>query len=354
MDDRNMKKKVNRRKNLIRIGAVGVLIITIYIVTAVLGFKSPHGIDQLEGIYKQPKNTMDVVFMGTSHVHCGINTGLLWEKYGIASYDYSGAEQPLWMTYHYLKELYKYQSPKMIVLDLYAPARFKEDYQYDWMAENIHGMRFSLNKLQMIRASIEPHRIDDYFPSFAVYHSRYDDLKEEDFNDFFWNEHEQIAFKGFTPYWEQMPQIKPEIGDVESGGLSDKSEKYLRKIMELTKEHGSELALIVVPYVIKEEDKKTYNRILEIATEEGIYFVDYNEYYEEMGLDFITDFNDESHLNYWGSCKFTDFLGSYLECRMEIPDRSGLEEYDSWNDNADLIYEELRVWQESIFSNKDF
>ena len=54
-----------------------------------------------------------------------------------ASYDYSGAEQPLWMTYFYLKELYKYQTPKVVVVDMYAPARFKEDYQYDWIAENI-------------------------------------------------------------------------------------------------------------------------------------------------------------------------------------------------------------------------
>ena len=184
------------KKHLIRIGAITIFAVTIYMLTAVLGFKSPHGINQLEGLYKQPKGTIDVVFMGTSHIHCGVNTGLLWEKYGMASYDYSGAEQPLWMTYHYLKELYKYQSPEVVVIDLFAPARIKEDYQYTWMNENIHGMRFSLNKLQMMFASMEPHMISKYFPSFASYHSRYDDLEKGDFNDFFWNDHEQIAFKG--------------------------------------------------------------------------------------------------------------------------------------------------------------
>ena len=65
-------------------------------------------------MYWQPENAIDVVMMGTSHVHCGVNTAFLWEKYGIASYDYSGAEQPLWMTYFYLKELYKYQTPKVV------------------------------------------------------------------------------------------------------------------------------------------------------------------------------------------------------------------------------------------------
>ena len=28
----------------------------------------------------------------------------------------------------------------MVVLDLYAPARFKEDYHYEWIAENIYGI----------------------------------------------------------------------------------------------------------------------------------------------------------------------------------------------------------------------
>lgn len=345
MIDEKKKKELERKKNVMRIGALFALVITFYFLVSILGFKSPHGIDQLEGIYKQPKETIDVVFMGTSHVHCGVNTGILWEKYGIAAYDYSGAEQPLWMTYHYLKELYKYQTPEVVVLDLYAPARFKEDYRYHWIAENIHGMRFSLNKVQMMLASVELHMMDNYFPSFAVYHGRYDDLEEEDFNDFFWNVHEQIAFKGYTPHWNKDPQVKPMVDERDSGGLTVKSEKYLRKIMKYTKEQGSELALIVIPYVLTHEEKKTYNQICQIAKEEGVFFADYNEYYEEIGIDFTSDFNDLSHLNYWGSEAFTDYLGADLKEKFDIPDRRGLDGYVSWDKNVMLIHEEYEVWK---------
>ena len=125
------------KKNKVRIGFLVLLIVTVYLVSNIFRIKSPHGINQLEGLYWQPDQAIDVVMMGTSHIHCGVNTALLWEKYGIAAYDYSGAEQPLWMTYYYLRELYKYQDPKVVILDMYAPARFKEDYQYDWISENI-------------------------------------------------------------------------------------------------------------------------------------------------------------------------------------------------------------------------
>ncbi|MCM1125242.1 MAG: hypothetical protein NC429_02090 [Lachnospiraceae bacterium] len=334
-------KKILTKKNLIRIGFLLLLVVTIYFISNILRVKSYHGINQIEGLYWQPENSIDAVMMGSSHVHCNVNTALLWEKYGIASYDYSGAEQPLWMTYHYLRELYKHQNPKIVVLDLYAPARFKEDYQYDWISENIYGMRLSWNKLEMLAVSVEPAHLFQYFPSFMVYHDRYDDLKEEDFNHFWWDGEEKQAFKGYTPYWEKNPQTMPSISESEAGGLSEKSEKYLRKIIDFMEKKEGELILIVAPYIITEEDQKVYNQIAEIAREEEITFINYNEYYKEMGLDFGQDFNDESHLNYWGSCKFTNCLGEFLSSFDNIKDRRGEEGYESWEDNVKMIQEEL-------------
>lgn len=340
-----MEKKGIRRfltkKNFIRAAFVLLLIVTGYLVTTVLSIKSTHGVNQKDGLYWQPEDTIEVAVMGTSHVHCGVNTGLLWEKYGIASYDYSGAEQPLWMTYYYLKELLKYQSPKVIVLDMYAPARYKEDYQYGWIAENIYGMKFSMNKLQMLMVSVEPNRFFDYYPSFAVYHSRYDDLSEEDFGDFFWDSVDKAAFKGYTPYWEKNPQERQSVFDERNDGLTPKSEKYLRKIIEYTKEKGIELVLVSIPYIETNEDRRTYNRVVEIAAEEGITYIDYNDYFGEIGLDLEQDFNDESHLNYWGSSKFTDFLGSFLVSYEEINDNRGVPGYESWDDNVKTIQEQL-------------
>lgn len=334
-------RRAHKTRNLARIGFLLLLIVTIYLAANILRVKSDHGINQQEGLYWQPKNSIDVVMMGTSHIHCDVNTGLLWEKYGIAAYDYSGAEQPLWMTYYYLKELYRYQRPQVVVLDLYGPARFKEDYQYEWIAENIYGMRFSLNKLKMLSVSVEPSRLHEYFPSFAVYHSRYDKLEIEDFSHFFWDSQEREAFKGYTPYWKKEAQQRPEVNEKRTDGLTPKSEEYLRKIISYIQKKKGKLILIVAPHIVTGEDMRTYNRIKEIAGEEGIAYIDYNECYDEIGLDFEEDFNDDSHLNYWGSCKFTDYLGKFLDSCQEIPDRRGQDGYESWEENARLIRQEL-------------
>ena len=255
------------------------------------------------------------------------------------------------MTYFYLKELYKYQKPEVVVLDLYAPARLKDDYQYKWIAENIYGMRFSFNKLQMLAVSVEPQKIFNYFPSFAVYHNRYDDLEKEDFQNFWWDMEEKESFKGYTPYWGIWAQKRPQVQSEEESGLTKKSEKYLRKIIAYTKKKGTELVLISAPYIITSQDKETYNQIEEIARQEGIPFIDYNESYDEMGLDFEKDFNDDSHLNYWGSCKFTDYLGEFLNACDRVPDRRGQEGYESWDAHVDLVARQLESYEDGTMED---
>ncbi|MBO5565441.1 MAG: hypothetical protein J5935_07490 [Lachnospiraceae bacterium] len=307
----------------------------------VLSTKTAHGIRQARDMYAQPKDTIDVVFMGSSHIHCNVNTALLWQEYGIAGYDYSAAEQPLWITYHYLKEICKYQSPKLVVLDLYAPARFKEDYQYQWLSDNLNGMRFSFNKLQMLFASCEPKQIWNYFPAMATYHMRYQDLNEEDWEYLTMSKNERAAFKGFTPYFAVVPQEEPELKEKLAGGITVKSETYLQKIISYTKEHGIDLFLIVTPYITTDDDEKVYNRVKEIAEKNSLEFNSTNYDYSEMGLVFETDFHDYSHLNLLGSNKFTDYLGKELLQRYDLPDHRGDARWESWDRHVEAIDQEI-------------
>ena len=325
------------KKQLTRAGFFLLTIITILYLNSVLSVKSWHGIDQARAMYVQPRNSIDVVMMGSSHIHCNIDTGVLWNHYGIAAFNYCAAQQPLWMTYHYLIEFCKYQTPKVVVIDLYSPALRKEDYQYDWINQSLYGMRFSLNKVQMLLASVERHRISEYFPSFFNYHDRYTELEPEEWLYPITMRDELMSFKGFTPYLNRVPQERPALTQDESGGISIKSEQYLKQIIEFTQARGIELFLIVSPYISNENEEYVFNRIEEIARDYRVHFRNMNYDYDEIGLDFDADFNDESHLNYWGAYKFTSFLGEELHTRFELPDRRGDPRYHSWQENFEEI-----------------
>ena len=311
-----------------------VTIITLWYLDGVLSIKNDDGIMQASAMYYQPRNTVDVVMMGSSHVHYAIDTGTLWKEHGIAAYDYSAAEQPLWMTYHYLKEICKYQKPKVVVLDVYSPALQKDDYQYKWMLPNVLGMRFSLNKMQMLRVSCEKEHYFEYFPSFAVYHGRLHGLTKEDFVYPFKKYTDSANFKGFKPMTKIAPQPTPQITQTGVGELTEKSELYLQKIIDYAKKNGIELYFIVTPYVITDEQELVFNRLKEIAQENGIGFTNTNHDYDAIGLDFEKDFMDESHLNYYGAEKFTEYLGKDIASRFDLPDHRGEKRYKSWDANC--------------------
>lgn len=325
-----MEKKIT--KNLLRVFFIILTVGSLWYWNEVMSVKDYHGVAQTKALYYQKRNTIDVIMMGSSHVHCDIDTGLLWKDFGIAAYDYSAAEQPLWITYYYLQELCKYQKPKVMVLDLFSSALRKADYQYDWIRPNINGLRFSLNKLNMLAVSVEPEKIEEYFPDFAFYHDRFSELEDEDFNYPLEHADEFKVFKGFTPYFNVEPQIKPVLDQKKSTDLTLKQEIYLQKIIDYTKAHDIKLYLIVAPYVTNSDDEKVYNKVKKIAKNNEIDFHDFNYDYDEMGLDFSRDFNDYSHVNYRGAVKFTKYLGNNLKASYDIPDRRGDSLYDSWED----------------------
>ena len=56
------------------------------------------------------------------------------------------------------------------------------------------------------------------------------------------------------------------------------------------------------------------------------------------------DMYDSTHLNYYGSCKFTDYLAEDLR-RMYgyelIPDHRGDPDYYTWDENVEMIREDV-------------
>lgn len=328
-----MKKKIA--------AAVFVLavLISLYVANGLLKIKSIDGVKQAEYMYYQPKNTVDVAFLGSSHVHCDVNTVELWDKYGIAAYDYSAAEQPLWVTYYYFKELMKYQKPKLVVIDLFTPARIRENYRYRWIRDNLYGVRLSPNKIRMLLTAVEHDKLSIYFPSFGGYHSRWKELGRADLKYLIESPQKRAAFKGFTPYMGTEPQKRPTITEKHLGGLSAKSEEYLRKIIKYAADNDVELMFVVAPYTITDSDQLTYNQIEKILSEEGKELINTNFMYDEMGLDFETDFNDFSHLNLQGTVKYTDFLAKYIKSEFDIPDRRQDERYSSWDKQKDYLFE---------------
>ena len=110
---------------------------------------------KIKGFYAEEENSLDVVFVGSSQVYADIAPAVLFHDFGIASYDFCANEQPLWISYYYIKEILKHQKPKVIVLDVFTV--YGEDYEEEGLTHiNLDDLPMSWNKIQAICASVPP------------------------------------------------------------------------------------------------------------------------------------------------------------------------------------------------------
>ena len=74
-----------------------------------------YGTDILN-FYAQKNNSIDIVFLGSSHTYSSFNPYIIEAKTGLNGYNFATQQQPIWITYFYLKELLKYQNQSMLLL----------------------------------------------------------------------------------------------------------------------------------------------------------------------------------------------------------------------------------------------
>ena len=87
------------KKTVVRItGFLLILLMVLAGINRVFKMKYGDGIYSLTKFYEQKKDSVDVLVLGSSHAFENINTGTLWDEYGMASYVLGGSRQPSWNT----------------------------------------------------------------------------------------------------------------------------------------------------------------------------------------------------------------------------------------------------------------
>ncbi|WP_300367112.1 SGNH/GDSL hydrolase family protein [Brachyspira sp.] len=334
-------------KNFVKIICfIAIFITLLWFSSRVLRFKNDNGIYQGDSFYDQETNTIDVLFLGSSHIHYNVNPAILYNEYGIASYNYTSGSQPIWSTYHYLIEALKTQKPKLIALESYIVAASRTnvvDYQ---IVAATYALKWSENRINSLKVTAAE-RFDEFINPMYRYHNRYKDLKEEDFLPYANNYNHYRYFKGYSFHQKTFPVKKPNIKNIKDTlPLLEQQETYYRKILELAKTNNIPIVVIASPFPMTDDEARHFNRVGEIAKEYDIPFMNFNHYYDDYDLDFWTDYNDAGHLNYKGVQKYTAYLGKYLKDNFEIPDRRIDTNYDTWEKNA--LYEYNKVYDMAL------
>ena len=139
------------------------------------------GNQAMHGFYRMEKDTADVMFYGSSHIYAGVNTVSLWDEYGIAGYDLAGTMQTLWNSYYNMEETLKYQTPEVMVVDVYGALIGEEYYTSTNVIKNASSMRFSLNKVRNIWSSVPHEDFLSYLLSYPLMHDSYREITKRNY-----------------------------------------------------------------------------------------------------------------------------------------------------------------------------
>lgn len=298
--------------------------------------------DKQNGFYSLEKNSLDVVFIGSSAIHGNINPNLIWNEYGITSYDFSSDKQELGTTYYYLQQMFETQSPKVVVIDIYLDGSEKSiaaeqaHFSFDHMKNDIY-------KAQAIWTRSQDNLMEMYFPIIA-YHDRWSELNKSDFE---YRPNQPSLLKGSFIFMERYDTEGPEIPDeIPVQQLSERTLHWLDSIRLLCEKNNTPLVFIKTPFTFYNDHYQYYAAVEEYSQEYGIPFLFLNKMIDEVGIDFKTDFGDIVHLNWLGQVKFSSYLGKYLQENYHIENKKGLPEYAQWDEDfREMMYYVSNFWE---------
>lgn len=306
-----------------------VAILTLALLLGTLGaLVRPKYVSNAEGLlsggYYEDAGEHDVLLIGDCEVYEGFVPSVLWEEYGITSYIRGGAQQLVWHSYYLLEETFKYETPKVVVFNVYA-LKYGEPQSEAYNRMTFDTMKWSSSKLKGILASMtEDESIVDYIFPLLRYHSRITELKSEDLK-YLLSDPKDNSDNGYLIKTGVRP-MKPfdPITEPPEELIPDVSFEYLDKMKELCDQHGTELVLIKSPtnsrgYWWYDEWEE---QITQYATEKGLDYYNFIPDADKMGIDWQTDTYDEGlHLNANGAEKFTKYFGSILAEEYELKSR---------------------------------
>lgn len=297
----------------------------------------------------EPKNSIDVLFLGSSHVLCGINPLIIWNEQQITSYSLATNAQMPYASLMLARLSQDFQKPKLIVLDVYMFLREVNFDASEWNHKALDPFPLTLQKaFFIIKTERIQNKLEFLFP-LVKYHSRL--MKEELSNqDFLYPLINTTSLlKGYS-YFDSIYEIdflKKLNQIIEKKAIQPENEKTLLEIIQWSKDNHIPLLLTAIPYQTSLTDYQQINYIASIAEQNKVPFLDLNKRVEEIGILSTTDFKDEGHTNVFGAEKISSWFGRYLASTYNLNSSKKSDILQNWND-AYAYYDNIRHLKEII------
>ena len=354
-------------KDAIRI--IAFLLLFTFVLTLTTYFFYPkwttdQEISQMNGVYREEKNTLDVLYLGSCNMYTSVAPTLIYEEYGITGYADTCPDQAMSTSYFYLKDVLKRQSPKVVVVEalfLTCPDNSRRA-RYNRFALDYMPLSFNKIALAAVTAKREVEVMRQYdssvpdtlltFMSYIFpllrYHSR-NDLSKTDLSFFLTTDLYNYG-KGCWPQYNYATNDGLYFDTVFNGSeIQDTAKKWFPKIKELCDKKGIELLVMKSPNYARWGYDDTQTKIARDYVEGlGVPFLDLHQpqydVFEEYDYGYGT-----GRMNIYGMKKLSSELGAYLVNTYDLQPTALTEaQKENWDNCVRYFYDRADEHETSI------
>lgn len=299
---------------------------------------------------QEPEDSIQVVFLGASHMFCAVDPFHLYQEHGVTSYIACSSSQSLDLSLLVLQDFLKRQQEvQVVVLEVCTVANdtsvfAEENLKYHRVLDSLP--RLSEARWQGIMNLVPFGEQSEYVLPIIRHHERWRDLSILDFTP------TPYRMKGAfidglmlrtTPL--ETPVILPPEDVLEPVGFAD-----VLAIQEYCDAQGVELLLIYAPILPTDEEQRFANYLGQQAEAYGLNYINYLQLVDELDMNYATDFMDAGHLNASGQAKLERHLYKYMMDRYPLADRREDPAYAYWREDTEryhtLWQQVTAVWEE--------
>tara|TARA_B110000902_G_C14276265_1_gene575041 strand:+ start:1568 stop:3007 length:1440 start_codon:yes stop_codon:yes gene_type:complete len=302
-------------------------------------------VNSFNSLYEADKNSVDIVFIGNSHLSKGINTNIIDAKCNVNSLKVHAGGIQIAQIYYNLLEILKYQSPKVVGLELFPLVH----------SDNISNKLFN-SKNKMLSKGMK----GEYFKRFGI--PKYKEIKLIDPKN---NWYHMFNFFRFHENWTNLESVSKSLQNrfsvsakelnynhnkilwhLNSSSIegykkrmfikkdiyfSEAEKIYLKKIIVLSDEYNFDLLLFTIPIYeeyynkVKDSIDNTSLKIYNYAKEyKEIKFYDINKELGGLSATYIMGekVSENQHLNYKGMIKTSNLLADFINKEYNLKPNS--------------------------------
>lgn len=339
------------------------------------------GVASYNSFYNTPEDNLDIIVLGNSHLHYGIDPIIIEAKIHQKTEMMVGGGLTIAQIYYNLKEVLAYQSPKLVIIEAWPlispdPVRNRPEHSNGTLNVTKYGAEYfkrpGLTKFsEMFKTYPEEWPIRSF--NMLRAHDNWKDIKKSSasirtklsknpkkvfqnsqLRNTFLPEEKVEAYRTIDPKLDQFALTQLEI-------------KYLNKILDLVDHNKLKLLFFTVPVydeyyemtrVAFDEVSNELEKHLE--TKKNVKFLDINKEFDGLNSTYIIDEKKVSynqHLNYKGIVKTSNFLANYILKNYKLPKSHGklirTPEHILYNKNKIMKLDNLRGGIEMKVEHRD-